>query len=61
MYGFASDYHPPHHIVRPNVLNLKLGADGLESHTLVKIQRDDAGIAPEKVAVVPADVLVTGL
>ena len=45
MYGFASDYHVPHHIVRPNLLNLELGADGLEVSSLLDVENDRISLA----------------
>ena len=45
MYGFASDYHVPHHIVRPNFLNLELGADGLEVSSLRDGEKDRISLA----------------
>ena len=57
MYAFASVYHPPHHIVRPNPLNLKLGSYGLEAEVLVEVERDNAGVAPEEICAGAADVV----
>ena len=61
MYGFASDYHLPHHIVRPDALDLEFGSDGPEAEVFVESERDDTRVAPQQAGVMVANVLEAGI
>ena len=61
MYGFASDYRLPHHIVRPYALDLELGSDGPEAEVFVEIERDDTRVAPEETGILGTHMVDAGM
>ena len=61
MYGFASDYRLPHHIVRPNALDVKLGANSLEAKVFVEIRRHDTRVAPEETSLLGTHMVEAGM